>query len=362
MPFGSPAPGTACSASLTGAAWGNFGALPKPPCSASKAAVDERRSAAPGDGSLVRERPRRRATGCAPGADSGPCANAADTRAQDVGEPMPLDEGAAAEDIAVGRQERGGRPAAEAVALADIGPAIGVDADRRRMRDDQPAPPADPRRSRDPSRRCCRTRSVRSTAAPACLRPRARANDGGAPRKPGDSGRREHERVNYNDAMLALRYAAVLALAFWMGGLVALGAVAAPATFDVLGARGARGPAARRQPSSARLLRAVQPAIAYGCAAVVLLSLAVRGVLGPRPRRFAYARRRAAADDRRRGLCRRRAGAADRRAAAGRSASAPSALDPDRSATRRVRPAARHCRCRCSSCPCSAGSRSCSGN
>ena len=28
--------------------------------------------------------------------------------------------------------------------------------------------------------------------------------------------------------------------------------------------------------------------IAYGCAAVVLLSLAVRGVLGPRPRRFAY--------------------------------------------------------------------------
>ena len=28
--------------------------------------------------------------------------------------------------------------------------------------------------------------------------------------------------------------------------------------------------------------------IAYGCAAVVLVSLAVRAVLGPRPRRFAY--------------------------------------------------------------------------
>jgi hypothetical protein len=27
---------------------------------------------------------------------------------------------------------------------------------------------------------------------------------------------------------------------------------------------------------------------AYGCAAIVLLSLAVRGVLGPRPRRFAF--------------------------------------------------------------------------
>ena len=50
-----------------------------------------------------------------------------------------------------------------------------------------------------------------------------------------------HERVNYNDAMLALRYAAVLALVVWIGGLVALGALAAPAAFDVLGARGAEG-------------------------------------------------------------------------------------------------------------------------
>src|SRR4026209_1941046 len=41
--------------------------------------------------------------------------------------------------------------------------------------------------------------------------------------------------------MLALRYAAVLALALWTGGLVVVGAVAAPAIFDVLGARGAEG-------------------------------------------------------------------------------------------------------------------------
>ena len=41
--------------------------------------------------------------------------------------------------------------------------------------------------------------------------------------------------------MLALRYAAVLALAFWMAVLSSLGAVAAPAIFDVLGARGAEG-------------------------------------------------------------------------------------------------------------------------
>ena len=39
--------------------------------------------------------------------------------------------------------------------------------------------------------------------------------------------------------MLALRYAAVLALALWTGGLVVVGAVAAPAVFDILGARSA---------------------------------------------------------------------------------------------------------------------------
>jgi hypothetical protein len=86
--------------------------------------------------------------------------------------------------------------------------------------------------------------------------------------------------------MLALRYAAVLALALWTGGLLVVGAVAAPSIFDVLGPRGVEG----------RLLAAAVvgellgrfTVIAYGCAAVVLLSLAVRGVLGPRPRRFAF--------------------------------------------------------------------------
>ena len=86
--------------------------------------------------------------------------------------------------------------------------------------------------------------------------------------------------------MLALRYAAVLALALWTGGLVVIGAVAAPSIFDVLGARGAEG-------------RVLAGAVVGETAAavhrdrvrlrgVVLLSLAVRGVLGPRPRRFAY--------------------------------------------------------------------------
>ena len=37
--------------------------------------------------------------------------------------------------------------------------------------------------------------------------------------------------------MLALRYAGLLALTVWVGGLLALGAIAAPAIFDVLAAR-----------------------------------------------------------------------------------------------------------------------------
>jgi uncharacterized membrane protein len=37
--------------------------------------------------------------------------------------------------------------------------------------------------------------------------------------------------------MLALRYAALLAVAVWLGGLLVLGAIAAPSTFDVTAAR-----------------------------------------------------------------------------------------------------------------------------
>src|SRR5688572_7635932 len=38
----------------------------------------------------------------------------------------------------------------------------------------------------------------------------------------------------YNVRMLALRYAYVLALVLWLGGMVVLGAIVAPATFQVL--------------------------------------------------------------------------------------------------------------------------------
>jgi hypothetical protein len=91
--------------------------------------------------------------------------------------------------------------------------------------------------------------------------------------------------VNYNDPMLALRYAAVLALAVWVGGLIALAAVVAPAMFDVLGATGAGG----RLQAAATFAEALRrfDRFAYLCSGVILASLAARAVLGPRPRRFA---------------------------------------------------------------------------
>jgi hypothetical protein len=86
--------------------------------------------------------------------------------------------------------------------------------------------------------------------------------------------------------MLALRYVAVLALTVWAGGLLALGLVAAPATFDT---------AAAQQLPDFRLLAGTIFGetlrrfhhVGYACGIVLLLSLAARAVLGPRPRRFA---------------------------------------------------------------------------
>jgi uncharacterized membrane protein len=86
--------------------------------------------------------------------------------------------------------------------------------------------------------------------------------------------------------VLALRYVYVLALAIWLGGMVVLGAVVAPTTFQVLQAI---------EPSTGRLLGgAVFGAIlsrfhyvAYGAGALALLALAAMALLGPRPVAFA---------------------------------------------------------------------------
>jgi hypothetical protein len=87
-------------------------------------------------------------------------------------------------------------------------------------------------------------------------------------------------------AMLALRFATLVAIAVWIGGLLALGAIAAPAIFDVVAARGI---ADARIVSGAIFGEALRRfhLVAYGCGAAVVLALVARAVLGPRPRRFA---------------------------------------------------------------------------
>lgn len=82
--------------------------------------------------------------------------------------------------------------------------------------------------------------------------------------------------------MLALRYVYVLALVVWLGGMVLLGAVVAPTTFQVLQAAA---------PENGReLAGAVFGAtlarfhyVAYAAGALLLVTLAAMRVLGPRP-------------------------------------------------------------------------------
>lgn len=86
--------------------------------------------------------------------------------------------------------------------------------------------------------------------------------------------------------MRILRYLAILALAAWVGGLLALGGTAAPSLFAVLEARD---PAAGRQ-LAGLLFGAIFDRfqlIALGLGVVTLASLGARAALGPRPRRFA---------------------------------------------------------------------------
>jgi hypothetical protein len=87
--------------------------------------------------------------------------------------------------------------------------------------------------------------------------------------------------------MLALRFVALLALVVWVGGLLALGAIAAPSIFAVL---------AIAQPDGGRLLAGALfgeilrrfHMVSYGAGALLLGTILLRRVLGPAPRRFAW--------------------------------------------------------------------------
>ena len=78
----------------------------------------------------------------------------------------------------------------------------------------------------------------------------------------------------------------ILALVVWLGGMVVLGAVVAPATFQVLQASA---PATGRELGGAVFTTILERFhyVAYGAGALLLATLALMAVLGPRPRHLA---------------------------------------------------------------------------
>ena len=82
--------------------------------------------------------------------------------------------------------------------------------------------------------------------------------------------------------MLALRYVYVLALVVWLGGMLILGALVAPTTFEILQADG--GSQGRELAGAVfGTMLARFHYIAYAAGALLLLTLGAMRVLGPRP-------------------------------------------------------------------------------
>jgi hypothetical protein len=93
--------------------------------------------------------------------------------------------------------------------------------------------------------------------------------------------------AEYNRVMLALRYVALLALVVWAGGLIALGGIAAPALFDVVGAQHVAGGRLLAGAVFGEILRRFA-LVSYAAGGILLATLVVRAILGPRPQRFAW--------------------------------------------------------------------------
>jgi len=87
---------------------------------------------------------------------------------------------------------------------------------------------------------------------------------------------------DYNHRMLALRYVYVLTLVVWLGGMLILGAIVAPTTFEVLQANaGSQGRELAGAVFGTALARFHY--IAYAAGALMLLTLGAMRALGPRP-------------------------------------------------------------------------------
>jgi uncharacterized membrane protein len=90
---------------------------------------------------------------------------------------------------------------------------------------------------------------------------------------------------NYNLVVLALRYVYILTLVIWLGGMFALGALVAPTTFQVLQTHE---PVAGRQ-LAGEVFGAILARfhyVAYAAGALLLVTLFIMRLLGPRPRAF----------------------------------------------------------------------------
>ena len=100
------------------------------------------------------------------------------------------------------------------------------------------------------------------------------------------TGNEEPPDGNYNARMLALRYVYVLTLVIWLGGMVILGALVAPTTFQVLQSI---------EPSTGRALAgevfgvtiARFHYVSYAAGGLLLVTLAAMALLGPRPAGYA---------------------------------------------------------------------------
>ena len=90
---------------------------------------------------------------------------------------------------------------------------------------------------------------------------------------------------NYNAPMLALRYVYLLALVVWLGGMLILGAIVAPAVFGVLQATGG----ADGRVMAGAVFGAVLERfhyVAYGAGVLLLAALGAMRLMGPRPHAF----------------------------------------------------------------------------
>ena len=86
--------------------------------------------------------------------------------------------------------------------------------------------------------------------------------------------------------MFSLRYLAVIAATVWAGGLLALGAVAAPSIFEIIAARGVADGRVLAGAVFGEILRRFH-LVSYVCGVVIVGTLVVRAALGPRPVHFA---------------------------------------------------------------------------